>query len=1402
MQSKSTSHVIQGMQKDTSKSKLSKEFAFDAKNIRITAIDDNSLLSITNERGNKKIAEVPGSILGHYILDNKLIVFSKVDSENKPDYIILYNSNLRSEKLYTGNLGFKADYKIEAIGLVENENIKKVYWVDGINPPRYINIKKDWREYNDLSFDFIPSLSLNETVTVETGFGISNFSPGVIQYAFSYYSKHGSESNIFYTSELVYLTPNNRGASPEEKINNTVVSISINNLEIANFDYLRIYSIHRTSIDAVPTVKIVTDLNITSTSLSYVDTGFYGETIDPTLLFYIGGEDIIASTLTAKDNTLFLGNVALRRLEIPQEVKNLASTSIACVSREEALPSNSEGLYLHNNFTTNNFSYYKYGEHYILGIQFQHKSGKWSEPCALGRKEYLNTNTITPKHPYISGTNLVLPAFSFTLYSTEISALRKAGYVKARGIVVFPQVDERKIVAQGILNPTVYNDIQRRNNNPYAQSSWFFRPNLGDVTSDLTLNKLNGTTEAFTYGDKAAIIDSGSAIEFRHGKPIITGPSRGSEIQNEYSYKVDTSMFTFHSPDVEFNNISLGNNLSLNIVGAVMFSSAYGDIDIQTSTSTLDPESKGFVHRTINNPDGAKSLISGLFYNDISAKATGYDPLPRLHLVYPWHRSGSVNDDSSSLASNENRTQSAILQKKKLSNIKIAKNNLFFSTPFNISNLKLSNIECFNSDQVSLIKIKDKNYTEELNYYGNIDTLLNGDSNYGLYYSDTWHSELETSEVSGTESVRMKYKSSPHLVMKIISTDKDYQEILPSLNGHCIQNDVTITDKEEFEASTLGDKAVGIVDKMPSASSYNAGDLIIFNNSIVANTYNKDTFFEVWICKGTGTKEWAPYVYTMYENPTKRVYYETSTNTYEIYHYGGPINYSSPYYEWIYDGTVQVTVEGSKKTIVQGTINDTVIKEFPDSYLYLAEIVRDTTNNPFSQNDNNKYRTWLPASKPVLLSDSTKIIYCYGDTRYQRYDCLKTYAFTPEDENQVVEIASFMCETRSNLTGRYDKNIGKLSNLNADNTNFNLYNNIYEQKDNFFNYRILDEEFSSLNNFPNTLTWSKEKHLGEEIDTWTNITMASTLDLDGTKGKLNKLITFKDQIFAFQDRGISNVLFNSRVQIPVSDGVPIELSNSMKVEGIRCISDSVGCQNKNSIVTTSSGVYFLDSETSNIYLLADGITNLSNNKGFSIWTKEVARDSSFRTFYDKNNQDVYFTTKDYCLGYSEKLGQFISFYDYNGVSLMFNLNSDFYSVKNGYAYQHYAGEYNKFYGEYKPYSITIISNDNPYTDKIFNTVEYRADLISKEEGYRCESPFDTLEVWNEYQKGETSLVFNKYAPSSLKKKFRMWRANIPRDCKNKLDRMRNPWLYIKLSNNSNLLGGKMELHDIMVHYFE
>ena len=79
--------------------------------------------------------------------------------------------------------------------------------------------------------------------------------------------------------------------------------------------------------------------------------------------------------------------------------------------------------------------------------------------------------------------------------------------------------------------------------------------------------------------------------------------------------------------------------------------------------------------------------------------------------------------------------------------------------------------------------------------------------------------------------------------------------------------------------------------------------------------------------------------------------------------------------------------------------------------------------------------------------------------------------------------------------------------------------------------------------------------------------------------------------------------------------------------------------------------------------------------------------------------------------------------------------------------------------------------------------------------------FDTLTTWNEYQQGISNLKNSLGSPSNLKRKFRIWRANIPRAKANGRDRMRNPWLYIKLSMEKENVN-KTVLHDMIVHYFE
>jgi len=44
--------------------------------------------------------------------------------------------------LYNGNLNFSVNCPIECLGVYENEVIQKVYWTDGLNQPRLINIVK------------------------------------------------------------------------------------------------------------------------------------------------------------------------------------------------------------------------------------------------------------------------------------------------------------------------------------------------------------------------------------------------------------------------------------------------------------------------------------------------------------------------------------------------------------------------------------------------------------------------------------------------------------------------------------------------------------------------------------------------------------------------------------------------------------------------------------------------------------------------------------------------------------------------------------------------------------------------------------------------------------------------------------------------------------------------------------------------------------------------------------------------------------------------------------------------------------------------------------------------------------------------------------------------------------
>ena len=190
------------------------------------------------------------------------------------------------------------------------------------------------------------------------------------------------------------------------------------------------------------------------------------------------------------------------------------------------------------------------------------------------------------------------------------------------------------------------------------------------------------------------------------------------------------------------------------------------------------------------------------------------------YLIYPWHREGSLNNDS--VRSEQFPGRSAVLKQKKLINIMYFNRMIGFNEstdendtlPFRELNIEHStdgqqstydnaDIKIFNSDQVSLVKLNN------MNYFGNVDQVLTPCYKYRIGYSPNGNfvgdiyslpyigggTQEECQLCFSADPIYMKYKSSPHAV---IYTTTEFVNEIPegeSLGVH----QVNLSTQYEFE---------------------------------------------------------------------------------------------------------------------------------------------------------------------------------------------------------------------------------------------------------------------------------------------------------------------------------------------------------------------------------------------------------------------------------------------------------------------------------------------------------------------------------------------------------------------------------------------------------------------------
>lgn len=1526
MQKRVEEHIFQGMQRDMSISKQKPEFLWDAHNIRLTARHGDTLLSITNEKGtvlfDPDCIVFEGVVLGYCVLGEYLTVFTTdPTAESKPDHIYRLkkeDDEFSITELYNGNLNFKVNCPIECLGVYENVEIQKVYWTDGQNQPRMINITKKLvnTSYIDTSFDFIPTLALKDTIHVTKVADSSGiFAAGVIQYAVTYYNKYGQESNVSVVSPLIPTSYTQRAGSPEETIGNAF-KVTVKNPDL-HFEFMRIYSIFRSSKDTTPvckrvadvrlgyggesalnlykdnakttryaridfsTAEIKTDWNsdfvllnspandgykgtktvdfdsgmifsanryyhftkqntpyliikarvyndhdgkwnaeptfftwescaeiylamdpgvkgpgnwnhqlmwanggggymyradymyygtsdfIVNNAITITDNGTIGEDIDYNELLFVGGEEITAGTITQKDGTMFLGDIKIKRPQVESNdlniIDDIRDVNVNSVYRKCCFPitmnsssykwGNTLDAHIYTNSDTGentNIAGFKHGEHYRLGFQFQYKTGKWSQPVFIN-------DVINTKQPSLQIQDDIyvqsVPSFTANLPTTVADKLLNNGYRRVRGVICFPKESDQLILCQGLLNPTVHSIAGRLNHTPDVQSSWYFRPipTTTDLSNDVGYPQY--IDKKTLYGGTFEVRTSGN----QEHKVLI--PTRHDEIQGV---------------PVELSNKFIS--------------------EILDENGELLPSVK-------------------------NAKIN-------LNL---WQETG---------ASQRDKLKFTIKDSRDLSNIFIVdwKYLTFHSPEFEFNdafrNMDTSTISCrlkgkhlvaTNQGTTHIITSSPPISTHGTGFYNRVvfSELSAYRINAGLFYKDrpvNYHKVNDEYIFDGANEDNPAYG------------DYEFSFLTypwhrtGSLNNDCVRpagkgnRSAMLSQKKLINLMYFGDN------ENYSDSNFNAKDIRVFNSDQVSLVkINNNNYF------GNVDQVLSPF--TKYP-----IGYEETGNDFD-----GKLNYlPTAFYDeatgdYIYkkglylsNDPIYMKYKSTPHAVLHTDYDFSGLTPGDQPYLFCAEIYREQNSaTDFGGRSEHALQSnlWYPAGPAVEITRSanTPVEFLYGDTYYQRYDCLKTYPFTDEDTNSIIEIGSFMVETRINLDGRYDKNRGNTQNFMLNPTNFNLINPVYSQMDNFFNYRILDKDYYKLSEYPTMVTWTGYKNNAAEVDNWTNITLASTLEMDGTKGKVNAVKVNSDQLYCFQDDAVGQILFNSRVQISPSDGVPIEISNNYKVDGNRYISTSVGCKNKWSIAEGIDGLYFIDDNTKALYQLGGQaqLKPISTPINMSYWFMEQdcstpwvqryyisdteIKQQGIRCFYDNANADLYICTPETTLCYSEKLGQFISFFDYHNVIAMFNIDSDYWSLNypeynsaaNGIKlWQMFRGIYNTFYGQVYPTHFTFISNENPINDKIFSNIELRGDfrLWCKNQVWEdFDSPshvidhrkmFDTVRVWDEYQDtGDIDLDFINDVPSNMKKKFRIWRMDIPRDKDNPRQRIRNTWVKVKFTMN-------------------
>jgi len=1266
-------------------------------------------------------------------------------------------------------LNLNINYPIKAVSRYETPNIQKVYWTDGLNPLRYININKNCTTTGELftvdgdywgidKFEFLPNVVLSKPIV--TGITTGTISTGMVFYAYQLYIENGAESAISYISDPVHITSDNdyyvndlyyEGDGVDSvKSKGFIVNINLSGND--TFNRLKLIRVHYESFNQTPGIYVAADIpiNLDNNSITITDIGsvITELTVDE---FSIDATEIfICQELATKNNILFAGNIEKKTFNISdfdaRAVRYKSYTEFGSgydYVNVHLLDESPEDDY---DYVTT--QYWGPNSIYISIYNFKEWAGIPADRTLTDIPGYLAVSCLADRMDltYRNGYNV------YTISSSNISFINTIW----NGVDLIFEVTAPEIMFIGtpiisrceLYNSTIGGPVFGYNYIATGATTIVAHPR--DISHSYGTCSILAPTDPF---DPSAWNIAGwhNYHEDHDGINDYNNPDNDASYFYQYIYKSDGTTLGAEGPNISIEFAwediivdNIANTASTYYVGTIT-NGSYSNYSSPLNGGKLSWQ-RDEVYRlfiSFKNKRGQDTepkwicdlripKMVGDIYGVISNR---FFSLGQVRRIYPviTIKSGSWPTDAVSAQVYRvprNREDRQIVTQA-------------LAYPFvDVSGLHLSTgilpLNYYSSDNENLVKLVSpeinitKNITKSGNDYLEYLTNFNNDklTTGGYTYVDT-RSIIKCR----ANTARANFNSN------------DYTDIVDTVSVIPIE----------------GDPANNIV-----------GGTTFYN-------YNDTNDIDAKGCSGIVVKyannNWSAEGQTLalinYKNNCWNSQY--GGLTYENRQYNNMIPCSDIIYE-----------EGVEYNCNYG---DTFINYFDVSTL-LYDLSKVEGNTP---GDSCSEAIYVPLESSIncnLRSSDFEM--------HKQYNV--TYSYMIQEE-----LGAHM------FTDSYD-------NIRVYNQTDDMYkyNTVYSQQPLVAALISIDESRQIETVFDTQVRASNAKINGEYIDSWTKFGVNETLEVDSKYGSLNAMLEYGQSLYFWQDEAFGVLAVNDKSLIQDNNTAKLVLGTGGVLDRFDYISTQKGCKDKFSVVGGVGGVYWIDRRNMSIDRFAESLTDLALQKEvksiFNVDT-EIATWPKYMAVQDKLNNEILFTLANYkdgiitnpgvnelslnrpfTISYNETMDCFTSEYSFKPyvyipfnntflsatthnpleisvpypMNLLFTHNiDDTIQARNnfyGLYYNDILGRYrsklrtvfNPFYLSTKVFDNMFYNGEVKITSNVIDTYKKTVNEVINNEL----SPINSILFYNDYQTtGPHNLIYK----TNLERRERVWQTIIPRN---------------------------------------